>query len=52
MPHVPTKYSLKFRNINEGGSSGSLKIMVVDRNLAAPLITSKIKVPISELELI
>lgn len=51
MPHVPTKYSLKFKNISEGGSSGSLKIMVVDRNSAAPLITSKIKVPISELEL-
>jgi len=52
MPHIPTKYSLKFRNISDSGVSGIVKIMIVEKTNTAPLIVNKIKVPISELELI
>lgn len=51
MPNVPTKYSLMFRCISETGVSGTVKICVVDRNSAVPLIVNRIKVPISELEI-
>jgi len=51
MPHIPTKYSLKFRNISETGSAGYVKVMIIDRNNTSPLIVNKIKVPISELDL-
>lgn len=52
MPNVPTKYSLKFRNISEAGSSANIKIMIIDKIRTTPLITSIIKVPVSELEIL
>jgi Bardet-Biedl syndrome 1 protein len=52
MPNVPTKYALKFKNITESGSSGNVKLMIVDKTSTAPLIVNIIKVPVSELELI
>jgi hypothetical protein len=52
MPHIPTKYSLSFRNISQTGSSSDVKIMIIDRNSTTPLIVNRVKVPVSELELI
>jgi Bardet-Biedl syndrome 1 protein len=52
MPNVPVKYSLKFKNISENGSSGNIKIIVVNKIRPTPLITSTVKVPISELEIL
>ena len=52
MPHVPIKYSLNFKNISETGSSGMIKIIIVDKFQNAPLIQTTIKVPVSELELL
>lgn len=52
MPHVPTKYTLKFRNISDNGVSGNIKIMIIDKTSTAPLIVNKVKVPTSELDLI
>ena len=52
MPNVAMKYSIKFRNISENGSSGNIKIIIVDKIRTSPLITSTIKVPISELEML
>ena len=52
MPHVPIKYSLNFKNISETGSSGMIKIIIVDKFQNTPLIQSTIKVPVSELELL
>jgi Bardet-Biedl syndrome 1 protein len=52
MPNVPVKYSLKFKNISDNGNSGIIKIIVVDKIRPSPLITSTVKVPISELEIL
>ena len=52
MPHIPIKYSLNFKNISESGSSGMIKIIIVDKFQNAPLIQTTIKVPVSELELL
>ena len=52
MPHIPIKYSLNFKNISESGSSGMIKIIIVDKFQNTPLIQSTIKVPVSELELL
>lgn len=51
MPHVPTKYFLKFSNISENGVAGEVKIMIIDKSSTAPLIVNKVKVPISELDI-
>lgn len=52
MPNVPTKYSLKFKNISENGSSGHIKIIILDKNRTTPLITTSVKVPVSEVEIL
>lgn len=52
MPHIPTRYTLKFRNISDNGVSGNIKIMIIDKTSTAPLIVNKVKVPTSELDLI
>ena len=52
MPHVPIKYSLPFKNISENGSSGMIKIIIMDKFKNSPLIQSTIKVPVSELEML
>lgn len=52
MPNIPIKYSLKFKNITENGNSGNIKIIVVDKIRPSPLISSTVKVPISELEIL
>jgi Bardet-Biedl syndrome 1 protein len=52
MPNVPMKYSMKFKNISENGNSGAIKILILEKSRTSPLITSTIKVPISELEMI
>jgi hypothetical protein len=52
MPHVPIKYSLPFKNISENGSSGMIKIIIIDKFKNSPLIQSTIKVPVSELEML
>lgn len=52
MPHVPSKYSLRLRNISENGVSGDIKIIIVDKLNTTPLIVNRIKLPVSELELI
>lgn len=51
MPHIPAKYSLKFKNISEAGAAGVVQIMIIDKSSTSPLIVNKLKVPISELEL-
>jgi hypothetical protein len=51
MPNVPIKYCLKFKNISETGNSGNIKILIVDKVKTAPLTTSIVKVPISEIEM-
>lgn len=51
MPYIPVKYSLAFRNISEVGSSGMIKIIIIDKNKNTPLIQTTVKVPISELEI-
>ena len=52
MPHIPIKYSLNFKNISESGSSGMIKIIIVDKFQNSPLIQYTIKVPVSELEML
>ena len=52
MPNVPINYSIPFRNINENGSSGNIKILVIGKNEIIPLIQSNIKVPVSELDIL
>ena len=52
MPHVPIKYALPFKNISENGSSGMIKIIIIDKFKNSPLIQSTIKVPVSELEML
>ena len=52
MPHVPIKYSLPFKNISENGSSGMIKIIIMDKFKNSPLIQTTIKVPVSELEML
>jgi len=52
MPNIQMRNSLTFRNINETGNSGLLKIIVIDSLKPCPLIVSTLKVPVSELEFI
>ena len=52
MPNIPINYSLPFRNINENGSSGNIKIIVLGKNEIIPLIQTNIKVPVSELDIL
>ena len=52
MPRIPIKYSLPFKNISESGSSGMIKIIILDKEKSTPLIQSTIKVPVSELEML
>ena len=52
MPNIPMSYSMKFRNINENGASGNIKVVIVDKNEVVPLITTNIKVPVSELDIL
>jgi hypothetical protein len=52
MPHIPIKYSLNFKNISESGSSGMIKIIILDKEKSSPLIQTTIKVPVSELEML
>ncbi len=52
MPNVAVKYSLRFKNVSENGVSGNIKIIVLDKARNSPLITSTVKVPISELEIL
>ena len=50
-PNIPITYSLKFRNISENGNSGTIKILLNEKSHSVPLISSIIKVPISDLEI-
>ena len=52
MPRIPIKYSLPFKNISESGSSGMIKIIILDKEKSSPLIQTTIKVPVSELEML
>ena len=52
MPNIPMSYSMKFRNINENGASGNIKVVIVDKNEVVPLISTNIKVPVSELDIL
>ena len=52
MPNIPMSYSLRFRNINENGASGNIKLVIVDKNEIIPLIQTNIKVPVSELDIL
>ena len=52
MPHVPIKYALPFKNISENGSSGMIKIIIMDKFKNSPLIQTTIKIPVSELEML
>ena len=52
MPNIPMSYSIRFRNINENGASGNIKVIIVDKNEVLPLIQTNIKVPVSELDIL
>ena len=52
MPNIPMSYSLRFKNINENGASGNIKLVIVDKNEIVPLIQTNIKVPVSELDIL
>ena len=52
MPNIPINYSLPFRNISQNGSSGNIKVIVVDKDKSIPLIQTNIKVPVSELDIL
>lgn len=52
MPNVPIKYSMKFKNISENGISGNIKLYVLDKTRTSPLISTTVKVPISEVDII
>jgi hypothetical protein len=52
MPHVPIKYALPFKNISENGSSGMIKIIIMDKFKNSPLIQTTIKIPVSESEML
>ena len=52
MPNIPMSYSIRFRNINENGASGNIKVVIVDKNEVVPLIQTNIKVPVSELDIL
>ena len=52
MPNIPMSYSLRFKNINENGASGNIKLVIVDKNEVVPLIQTNIKVPVSELDIL
>lgn len=51
IPNAPTKYAIKFRNISQMGNAGNIKVYIVDKDRTVPLITSTLKVPISEFDL-
>jgi hypothetical protein len=51
MPNVPISHSLAFKNISDTGTCGILKIIIIDKANNVPMITSSLKVPISEMEL-
>lgn len=50
-PNVPITYTLKFRNISENGNSGTIKILLNEKSCSVPLISTIIKVPISDLDI-
>jgi len=52
VPNVPIRYSMRFRNVSETGSSGNIKIHILDKARTSPLISTTIKVPISEVDII
>ena len=52
MPNIQMSYSMRFRNINENGASGNIKLIIIDRNEVVPLIQTNIKVPVSELDIL
>ena len=52
MPNIQMSYSMRFRNINENGASGNIKLVIVDKNEVVPLIQTNIKVPVSELDIL
>ena len=52
MPNIPVNYSLAFRNISENGSSGNIKVIVVDKMKSIPLVQTNIKGPISEVDIL
>ena len=52
MPNIPMSYSMRFRNINENGASGNIKVVIIDKNEIVPLIQTNIKVPVSELDIL
>jgi Bardet-Biedl syndrome 1 protein len=52
IPNVPIKYSMRFRNVSENGTSGNIKIHILDKAKTSPLISTTVKVPISEVDII
>ena len=52
IPNIQMSYSMRFRNINENGASGNIKLIIIDRNEVVPLIQTNIKVPVSELDIL
>ena len=52
MPRIPIKYSLPFKNVSDNGTSGMIKIIVLDKEKSSPLIQTTVKVPVSELEML
>jgi len=51
VPNVPINYTIKFRNISENGNAGNIKIILNEKSQTTPLISSLIKVPISEIDI-
>ena len=51
MQNVPIAHSLSFKNISDSGVSGIIKVIIIDKANNVPLITSSLKVHISEMEL-
>ncbi len=51
MPNVPITYTIKFRNISENGNAGNVKVIINEKSHTTPLISSLIKVPISDLDI-
>ena len=51
VPNVPITYTIKFRNISENGNAGNVKVLLNEKSHSIPLISSLIKVPLSELDI-
>ena len=51
MPNVQISHCLSFKNISDNGISGILKVIIIDKTNNVPMITSSLKVPISDMEL-